>query len=68
MLDFERDFYAHGLAVCESRILTDTIFFRFRQETFEFPSEKAHSLVDWDSRDYPSCRVSRLRKLKKHGR
>ena len=36
----EKDFFSKGKAVCEPRILTDTIFCRFREETFEFSSNE----------------------------
>jgi hypothetical protein len=42
---WEKTYYKDGLAICEARILTDTIFFKFRKETYEFPSSVAAEIV-----------------------
>jgi len=66
-----KDCYEKGLAVGESRILTDTIFFRFKDETFEFPSGQVLNLIlNWgQAKEYreipfPVAKVSALRKMK----
>ena len=67
--------YKKGLAVGESRILTDTVFFRFKEETFEFPSNEVVSLVlNWGTYPQhneiplPVAKVSALRKLAKQSK
>ena len=75
----ERSYYSLGYAACEARILSDTVFCRFRTEEFEFSSDQ---LLGWElsSGDknhnpggYLQIKVSKLRALKKklgrnHGR
>lgn len=61
---FESDYYAHGLAVAENRILTDTIYARFRDEEFEWPSTYIHGLVSYEL-PFPCIPVRKLRALKK---
>ena len=61
---FEDDYYAHGLAVAESRILTDTIYARFRDEEFEWPAMEIHNLISYEL-PFPSVPVKKLRALKR---
>ena len=61
---FENDYYAKGLAVAESRILTDTIYARFRDEEFEWPSGQIFSLVSYDY-PFPTIPIKKLRALKR---
>ena len=60
---FEADYYSRGLAVAESRILTDTIYARFRNEEFEGPSREIHFLISYEL-PFPSVPVKKLRDLK----
>ena len=41
----EKEYYAKGLAACEPRILADTVYFRFRKESWEFPADKCEHIV-----------------------
>ena len=65
----EEDYYAKGLAVCQPIIMNDTIYCRFRDETFEFASkdlnyaELNHPFsIGYEYTNWP---VEKLRKLKK---
>lgn len=68
----EQEYFSKGLAACESRTLTDTIFCVFRQETFEFPSAMAFgSMLNWGPQEsiqnqlpFACAKVSTLRKMK----
>lgn len=62
---FERDYFSKGLAVCEPHILTDTIFFRFRDEEFEFPANDVWQLVKHDRSSFDSAEVEKLREYKR---
>lgn len=62
---FERDYFSKGLAVCESHILTDTIFCRFRDEEFEFPAREVHTLLTLDRARFNSAKIEDLREYKK---
>ena len=73
-LTLEAKYWKKGLAVCEEHILTDTMFFKFRNETFEFPTRYTVNLGIMSARDsgygcgvneFPSVEVKELRKLKK---
>ena len=66
----ERDYFAKGFAACESRILTDTIYCRYRDEHFEFPSSKVFNLIEQNEAGvwlYPgsfaAIKVKSLRKI-----
>ena len=73
-LTLENKYFKKGLAVCENHILTDTVFFKFRNETFEFPTRYADAIKIMPERDsgygcmvneFPCAEVKALRKLKK---
>ncbi len=72
----EKLHFSKGVAICENRILTDTLFCRFRDETFEFPSSELIGLtLGFYERDYVpgspvQVKVAKLRKLKEriHGK
>ena len=73
-------YYARGYAVGESRILSDTIFFRFRKEIFEFNNiDCCHLVLNYGpaheddpwldlGRSIPIADVKQLRKLKRKKR
>ena len=61
----ETDYYARGLAVCETHILTDTIYFRFRQEEYELPSRQSWGLVKRDQSRFNSAPIKKVRALAK---
>lgn len=63
---WEKDFFSKGNAVCESRILSDTVYCRFRREDYEFPAPQvftrsAYLAGGWTQLWIP---VTELRKLK----
>ena len=70
----EKMYFSKGLAICETRILTDTLFCRFRDETFEFPSRSMiGQIMDYTQKNfvfggYLHIKVSKLRKLSKEKR
>ena len=58
-----------GIAVGRSDIGNDRVVFRFREETFEFPTVKLAGEMEWNGYFY-TMKVDRLRKLareRKHG-
>ena len=73
-LSLENKYWKKGLAVAEAHILTDTMFFKFRRETFEFPTRYTENLSIRPARqngygclvnEFPCVPVKELRKLKK---
>ena len=63
---FESDYFARGLAVGESRVLTDTIYFRFRDEQFEHPAERIYAQCRFMHGFY-TMEVEKLRALQGDG-
>ena len=59
------DVYDKGLAVGVPQIRKDTIYFRYRDETFEFPTIQVLPNVAHFNGCYYEAKVSKLRKLKK---
>ena len=61
--------YEKGLAVGLSDIMNDRVVFRFKAETFEFPTVELVGEMEWNGYFY-TMKVDRLRKLaqrRKHG-
>jgi hypothetical protein len=54
--------YDRGIAPGQSHVKTDTMTFRFRDETFEFPTLKVHPFTYWNGYFY-EARIDDLRKL-----
>ena len=61
----EKEYFSKGLAVCAPNIVNDTIYFKFRDEEFEFPSYLANNLVTYNNSSYDSAPVKKLRALEK---
>ncbi len=53
-----------GLAVGVPMITTDEVYFRFREETFSFPTYDIHSIIHYNG-CYYEADVKKLRKLVK---
>ena len=54
--------YKRGIAVGESNVRNDKLIFRFRDETFEFPTEKAIHIARYNGYFYEAP-IDELRKL-----
>ena len=54
--------YARGIAVGHSDVKTDTITFRFRNETFTFPIAAAHEVARYNGYFYEAS-IDDIRKL-----
>lgn len=65
----EEDYFSKGLAVCEARILSDSIYFKFRNEEYDLPSTVAWNLIKWDHSRLNSASIRKVRALarKQHG-
>ena len=62
---WEKEYFSQGLAICENHIISDTIYFKFRDEAFEFSTRESTHLVTYDQSGYNHASVAKLRKLKK---
>lgn len=54
--------YDRGLAIGHSSVANDTMVFRFRNETFEFPSAQVHPFAAWNGYFY-EISIDALRQL-----
>ena len=54
--------YDRGVAMGESDVKNDRMIFRFRQEVFELPTEKAHAIARYNGYFYEAP-IDELRKL-----
>ena len=57
--------YSKGKAVGIQQILTDSVFFRFKDETFEFPTNQVIPEIATFNGSYYEADVKQLRKMKK---
>ena len=54
--------YDRGMAMGESSVKTDTMIFRFRRETFEFPTDKLTGVARYNGYFYEAP-IDELRRL-----
>ncbi len=62
MTDAFEGIYARGMAYGSSNVRTDTMTFRFRDETFEFPTIRVHPYARYNGYFYEAS-IDDLRKL-----
>ena len=59
------EFYKRGLAVGQSNIYKDIVFFRFKKEEFTFPTFVVYDLMHWNGEVFEAD-VEALRELQKN--
>ena len=59
----ETDYFAKGLAVCQSNIFNDSVFVKFREEQYELPTRLVGRFIRHDQTSFDSISVSKVRSL-----